>query len=150
MSKSQAQLQNDEEIARAALNALKRNIWVPSEDLQISVSNGLITLEGEVDYQYQRSEAERSLRELAGVNGVTNLIQTKKPSILQLEITTKIGNALRHAAEADSEKIEVRVEGDKVVLCGEVSSWAERQEAEQAARSAPGVGEVDDRLIVAI
>jgi osmotically-inducible protein OsmY len=100
-----------------------------------------------VQWQYQRLDAERVVRRLTGVKGVINLI-TVKPQVAPTELKEKIQQALIRIAELDASRVQVDVEGSKVVLKGTVRSWAERQEAERAAWSAPGVTEVDNRIVV--
>ena len=142
-------VRNDEDIARAAINALKWDVWVPTQIIKVKVESGWITLDGEVDYKYEQTAAEEAVRNLTGVRGVINLITLKKPDVLPSEIKTSIEQALRRAAEVDADRINVSVVKDKVILDGKVSSWAERQEAERAAWSAPGVTTVEDLLVIA-
>jgi len=142
-------VRNDQDIAKAAVNALEWDVWVPNKQIKVEVDDGWITLEGEVDYKYQQTAAENAVRNLIGVKGVANLINLKKPSVKYFEVKTAIENALRRTAELDAQRIQVEVDGDKVVLRGDVRSWAERGEAERAAWSAPGVGRVEDDLVVA-
>jgi len=142
-------IRNDEDIARAAVHALEWDVWVPADQVKVKVENSWITLEGEVDFKYQLTEAALAVRNLTGVKGVSNLIVLKKPTVVSSEIKVKIEDALRRAAEVDSQRIKVNVVGDRVVLHGSVSSWAERTAAEHAAWSAPGVTAVEDDLLVA-
>lgn len=142
-------VRNDEDIARAAVNGLQWDVWVPAEHIKVKVESGWITLEGEVDYKYQQTEAENAVRYLTGVKGVTNLIGLKKPNVLPSEIKSKIDQALRRAAEVDADRIQVSVVSDRVTLNGTVDSWAERMAVENAAWSAPGVISVEDDLIIA-
>lgn len=137
----------DGDIAHAALTALKWNTLVPEGAVTVAVSNGWITLSGHVDWDYQRMAAAKAVRDLTGVRGVVNGIAVK-PHATVADVKTKIEAALRRSAEVDSRRIDVAVADGKVTLSGNVHSWFERNEARQAAWSAPGVREVDDRIAV--
>ena len=139
---------DDEDIAQAALNALKRSVWVPKDSIKVKVKEGWVTLEGAVDYKFQRTAAEATIKDLAGTQGVSNFI-TLKNVVAPSDLRAKIENALKRAGELDGKHINVEVDGNEVILRGIVSSWAERDEAERAAWSAPGVWNVDDKLEVA-
>jgi osmotically-inducible protein OsmY len=137
----------DQDIAADAVRALQWNIWVPDDKVKVTVSNGWIRLEGQVNWQYQREAAERAVRDTAGVVGVTNLI-TVKPKTSPTEIKAKIEEALKRSAEMDAKRIAVEVDGSKVVLKGTVPSWVEKDAAERSAWSAPGVALVDNQIVV--
>lgn len=142
-------VRNDEDIAKAAVNGLQWDVWVPTDLIKVKVDSGWITLEGEVDFKYQQTAAENAVRNLTGVKGVSNLISLKKPAVLPSVVKANIDQALRRAAEVDADRIKVSVVKDRVILKGTVSSWAERQAAEHAAWSAPGVLTLEDDLVIA-
>lgn len=137
----------DPEIARAALEALKWNVSVPDDRIKLRVEKGWVTLEGDVDAYYQREAAERTVRYLTGVKGVSNFI-TVRARPAPTDVKQKIRDALQRGAELDAERITVEVERNKAVLRGTVRSYAEFRDAERAARNAPGITEVENRLTI--
>jgi len=134
----------DDEIARRALDVIKWDTALP-DDLKVIVREGLITLSGTVNWQYQKAAAEKSIRNLKGVRGIINNIEIK-PTARPENIKKRIEDALKRHAEIESRAIRVTIHDDTVVLEGEVDNWDERYAVEQAAWSAPGVRQVDDRL----
>jgi osmotically-inducible protein OsmY len=138
---------SDTDIAKAAVDALKWNVLVPSERIKVKVDNGWVRLTGEVNWDYQRRAAERAVRDLPGVKGITNLISVV-PGVAPEHVKKKIEDALTREALMDAKGIEVDVSGSTVTLRGTVRSWAERHEAEKAAWSAPGVSEVRNEISV--
>lgn len=140
----------DTEIAHAAVTALKWDTLVPHDKIKMAVRDGWITLEGEVAWRYQKTAAERALRYLTGVKGVTNLIIVHPPQASARDVSKKIKEVLHRTAEVDAERINVEAHDGTVTLTGTVRSYAERQDVERAAWSAPGVSSVDDRLAVSV
>jgi osmotically-inducible protein OsmY len=139
----------DPEIAREIAAELK--LWLPysAEHIKAVVKNGWVTLEGEVEWNYQRDHAERAVRWIKGVNGVSNLIRLKpRATPSPTEIKHKIEEAFRRSALVDANRVTVEASGGEVMLRGTVRSWAERQEAERAAWAAPDVIRVDNRVTV--
>ena len=139
----------DPDIAAAVTRALEWDAFVPIENLDVTVSKGWVTLKGEVEWEFQRRAAERAVRRLSAVRGVTNLI-TVRPRVTPspTELKRQIERALVRSAEADAENITIETAGSKVVLRGTVRSWAEREEAERVAWSAPGATEVENLITV--
>ena len=138
---------SDEDIAKAAANALEWNMSVPHDRIKVKVQDGWVTLSGEVDWRYQKDAAEDAVCCLMGVVGVTNLIIVK-PSLKPTEIKTKIESAFQRNAMLDARRITVETRGDKVILEGTVRSYAEKKEAEEAACAAPGICNVENRITV--
>jgi osmotically-inducible protein OsmY len=131
----------DTEIAESVLNALKWHSAVPDEKIKIKVEDGIVTLDGELEWEYQRTSAKNAVVNLMGVkNVISNLIV--KPKALVSDIKNKISAALHRAATIDAEKISIDVSGNKVILRGQVRSYAEKEDAEDAAWSAPGIASV--------
>jgi osmotically-inducible protein OsmY len=137
----------DPEIARDAVARIKGELPYAWEKIRVIAKQGWLTLEGEVEWNYQRERAEEAVRRVRGMKGITNSIEVK-PRATPMEIRRKIEEALRRAAELDANHITVEANGDQVILRGTVRSWAERQEAERAAWLAPGIAKVDNRISV--
>jgi osmotically-inducible protein OsmY len=137
----------DTEIAQAVLSALKWNSLVPEEKISVVVSDGWVTLKGSVSWEYQRSAAANTIRDITGVRGVTNLIAIEARVQIP-DVKAKIEAALKRSAEIDARRVNVAVEDAKVILSGNVRSWFEKEEARHAAWAAPGVKDVEDRILV--
>lgn len=139
----------DQDIASAILNQFLWDVQVPDSRLKVAVKDGWVTLTGEVDWQYQRDAAERCVRGLTGVKGISDEIKIKVKAIKPEEIRRKIEEALKRAAEREAQRISVQVDGTKVILSGDVHSISEAEDARWAAWSAPGVDRVENKLTVA-
>jgi osmotically-inducible protein OsmY len=142
-------VRNDAEIAAAAASALSVHTWIPYNKLKVSVQNGMITLEGEVEWWYQKEAAENAVRNLIGANGVINEISVK-PTVKPTEIKSRIESALERHAILDTRRINVEARGNKVILTGKVHSIAEKEAAEAAVCNAPGVSEIENNILVAV
>ncbi|MBB3387134.1 MULTISPECIES: BON domain-containing protein [unclassified Rhizobium] len=137
----------DDEIAKRAVNTLGWHVTVPKDAVQVKVQNGWITLNGRVEWQYQKTAAADAVRDLSGVVGVSNMIEVT-PHASSVDVKKRIEDAFRRDAEIEAKAININVADGKVTLQGKVKTWSERQAAEHAAWSAPGVRSVEDRLLV--
>jgi len=140
---------NDTEIAEAALNSLRWNSSLPQGQIKVTVRQGHLTLEGNVDWHYQRETAADAVRYLTGVRGVNNLVNVI-PQVKLSEVSNKIKAAFKRNAEIDARHVKVAAQGGKVILDGKVASLTERSAAEHAAWSAPGVASVENHLTVGV
>ncbi|RUX28867.1 BON domain-containing protein [Mesorhizobium sp. M7A.F.Ca.US.011.01.1.1] len=137
----------DDEIAKRAVDAVTWNVSIPRDKVQVKVRDGWITLTGKLEWQYQKNAAADAVRGLAGVVGVANQIEIS-PRASVPDIKKRIENALKRDAETEAQAIRVNVLDGKVTLDGKVRAWSERQAAERAAWSSPGVRTVDDRISI--
>jgi osmotically-inducible protein OsmY len=135
----------DPEIARDAVSSIQAQLPYSAEHIRVVVRDGWITLEGQVEWNYQKDRAEEAVRRIRGVKGVTNALQVQ-PRATPTEIKRKIEEAFRRSAEVDASRVTVETEGGTVILRGTVRSWAERQEAQRAAWAVPGVTKVENYI----
>ena len=137
----------DQEIVTAALEALKWNVLVPAERVQVKVEHGWLTLFGDVLWQFERQSAEDAVKTLTGVRGVSNKL-TVKPHVPPRQVKDKIIKAFERSARQDANDIRVKVEGGAVTLEGTVNNWIEYDDAERAAWAVPGISDVHNMLMV--
>jgi len=137
----------DADIAQSVVSGLRFNVAVPPDRVKVVVENGWVTLEGEVEWQYQKSAAENAVKYLTGVKGVTNNISIK-PRVSAADVKAKIESAFARRAQLDANQIRVEATDNRVTLRGSVHSWEEKEDAEEAAWAAPGVTRVENNVIV--
>ena len=135
----------DAEIVESIMGALKWHAAVPEENIKVKVENGNVTMEGQVEWEYQRNSAKKAVNNLLGVRNVINLINVK-PKLTSFDVRAKITQALQRTATVDAERVSIQVEGTKVTLDGKVRSFAEKEDIEDAAWCAPGVIRVESHL----
>jgi osmotically-inducible protein OsmY len=136
---------NDTDIADAVINALKWHSAVREHKISVKVESGIVTLEGEVDWEFQKKSAKMMVENLIGVTGIINNIKIKQKANIN-DIKKKITAAFYRSATIDAEGIEIEITGSKAILKGNVRSWAEKEDAENAVWSALGIDRVDNRL----
>lgn len=135
----------DDQIAKRALDILAWDTSIPQGKIAVKVQDGWVTLSGQVDWNFQKTDAERAVRRLSGVVGMINAINVR-PRVAAEDVKSRIEKALKRSAELDANSIKVRTDGGKVVLEGKVKAWHERDLAERTAWAAPGVTSVEDRI----
>jgi osmotically-inducible protein OsmY len=138
---------SDTGIARAVLHAFLWHSAVPDDRIMIKVEQGWVTLEGEVDWYYQKEAAENAVKVLMGVRGITNIIAVRATPLAG-DVRQSISAALHRAASIDADRVAIDIEGDVVALRGTVRSYAERRDIERAVRNARGVTAVRNDLAV--
>jgi osmotically-inducible protein OsmY len=140
----------DTDLAQAVVTALQWDAEVPTSGIQVTVSDGWVTLSGSVDTAFQRQRAARAVHHLIGVKGVNDLLTVRAPQPAPADVRQRIERALLRNAETDAQHIQVEVKDHTVILRGQVHSYAEFLAAEGSAFSAPGITEVDNRLMITI
>jgi osmotically-inducible protein OsmY len=144
---SPAYKKTDAEIAETVINALKWHTMIPDDKIKVSVEDGNVKLEGDVEWEYQRNQAKTAIENLIGVRLVTNLVMVK-PKVTPYELQQKINSAFQRSANIDSGRISAEVIGSRVILKGKVRSFAEKDDAENAVWAAPGIISVENKLSI--
>ena len=139
---------DDTSLVQSALTALSWNFTVPKDSIRVLMTKGFLTLEGDVEWQFQKRAAEDAVRHLRGVRGVSNQVVVKS-HVRAGDVKSKIEAALKRTAEVDAKHVVVETSDGSVTLRGEVRSWAEHDEAMSAAWAAPGVTKVVDHISIA-
>lgn len=139
-------MRTDTEIAQAVRDSLEWNVFVPDTAIRSTVSQGWVTLEGNVAVSSERQEAEKAVTNLAGVRGVTNRIEVKPPSVYAYDVRTAIEEALERQADRSAGRVQLDVHDGSVSISGVVHSWAEKRAVIGAATGTPGVRSVEDHL----
>ena len=137
----------DDQIAKRAIDVLSWCTMIPPSRVNVLVQDNWVTLSGKVDWAYQRDEAEKAVRKLSGIRGISNFVEVD-PRIEAANVKQRIENAFKRNADLEADSIRVTASGGKVTLEGKVKAWYERELAERTAWSAPGVTAVDDRIAV--
>ena len=138
---------SDAEIAKRVADLLQWDPLVPDGKINVTVENGVVRLRGDVEWNYQKDLAFKDASKIGGVVRIDNWIQVS-PSVDTADVRERIEQAFERQADLETEKIHVRAEGQKVILEGKVSSWSKRNIAERAAWAAPGVTQIEDKLLV--
>ncbi len=138
----------DKQIADAVLHALRWDVAVPDERIQVRVEHGWVILEGDVDWNYQRQAAETALHHLYGVKGVTDNLRIVTRAVSTSDVKNGIEAAIKRSAEEDARSVMVEAHQGTVTLRGSVRSWSERELAETAAWNSTGVTAVDNQIKV--
>jgi len=138
---------NDTEIAKAVVHALQWHSAIRENKVKVKVEDGVVTLDGELEYEHQKKLAVKQIQNLVGVKKIVNNINVK-PCALPQDLKQKINSAFHRSATLDAAKIGVTISGDKVILTGYVRSLAEKNDAENAVWSAPGVRYIENKLLI--
>jgi osmotically-inducible protein OsmY len=138
---------NDTEIARMIADTLKWDSVVQDDKVRVKVEDAWVTLEGIVDWEFQKESVKSSIKSLVGIRGISNNI-TVKPSVTAKDIKQKISLAFHRSATVDASKVEIEIEGSKAILTGRVRSWSEKNDAEDAAWKAEGITAIENKLVI--